>query len=273
MSGRRRWKMSVYYNLEFYIKRQPLSKELLEDIFSALQKNGISYSFFTSVANDRTYIFATRNIHASDHSYVQEAEKKLTDEEKIVKILADADTREFGLVFGIGSEDFDAYMAIRNNGRNRKGKCTRETLKNCIYGNIVVRWDEMHDLEYSAGQYAKTVEIIPDLYEAIHPVYGYGCDEELMEERFYNLRPTEENIAGNGPKDLLDINIWNPEIVSKLDLSRLKRETSLSIVEMKDGGAFIHISPEDFMSGNRRELVRAEQALGWYRDHSDVRTI
>ena len=257
--------MSVSYNLEFYIKRQLLSKELLEAIFSALQKNGMKYSYFYSNANDQDYIFEARNIHARDHSYIREAENKLSDEEKIKVILADTDTREFGLVFGIYNQEYDASMAIDNNGYTRMGEFTREALKGCLYGSITVRWDEMHDLEYRTEQYAKTIEIIPDLYEAIHPIYGYGCDEELMEERFYNLRPTEENIAGNGPKDLLDINIWSPETVSKLDLSKLKRETSLSIEDMKDGGAFIHISPEDYASGDRRELIKAEQVLGWYR--------
>jgi len=265
--------MSVYYNLEFYIKRQPLSKELLERVFSALQKNGMTYHYFWSNANDIKHFFEPPVRTTKDWSFIREAENKLSDEEKIIRILADEGAREFGVWFGIGNEDFDAYIAIRNNGHTRKGEYTKEALQGCLYGGIVVRWEELSDSESRKVHYANTIEIIPDLYEAIHPIYGFGCDEELQGEQSYNLKPSEENIAKYGPRDLLDINVWSPEIAGKIDLSKLKEEKTVSIRKFPDGGVLINHNPEEFPFGHRMGgLKRMEKALGWYRaGRSDAR--
>jgi len=242
--------LSASFNLEFYIQKKPIDRNILESVFLALKRNNMKYGHFIARRLDRLH-------------HPLQLDPSLPESEAIEAIIK----KEDGIFFSIGHESGSFGMGIYSNGYPGsilQSKKLKESNEGTIsYGRVRLEW-EMLEQEHDLQSFTVTMKIAPDLYNALRPIYGFSYFE-LFGSEYYNLIPTETNIFLNGPKDLFDINLWNPGIVTKIDLSRLKKETSLSIMELKDGGVFIHISPETFMSGDRKELIKAEQILGWYR--------
>lgn len=224
----------------------------MESIFSVLKKHDMGYGHYFSPALDYDYL---------------KLDASLSEREVI-----DAIVKEGSICFSVGDENGSYGMGVfpepseHNTGIVSDRMVKEGEEDNALYGDIGFDWERLSGEGYNQALFAKTLKVVPDFYEALHPIYGQSCEENLMESRFYNLIPTKRNIFKNGPRDLFDINLWSPEMVKKIDTSLFEREESLSTVKFPDGGLMIYISPEQYVSGDRGGLKRMEKVLGWYRE-------
>jgi hypothetical protein len=246
--------MSQTYELEFYINKKPLNKEVIFQLIESMKEINLN------VIIDNVHAPSFRN-PTSPHRTYDEC-SKLSLEETIDIIL-----NEGGGSIPFISKVFSYQLHIYPMGwagNKERAKALHENIDGEIpYGTINFWWQYLTDHRINREKYIKTIEVGHIIYNIFKPVYGCSYIDEIWDSKYYYLIPTEWNIYKHGPRDMFPINFWGSQIAEKIDHQKLKQIQNLIIIELEDGGVLIHLPPDDFIEVEYGALRKGEKLLGW----------